>query len=168
MVKKKVLPLILPAILVALTLACEKPRSMDVMEGRDIQRMSFVTSLNDTIPAKTITAMDIDRIVEGVKIKYHEGAERRYFKYEADPEKLLLAFREMPFELSNTRTDVQLIPTRFEEMMQHTDYVADESVEFWNEDNTELEGYECLKGGVKHQLLINRETRVVFHRVVYS
>lgn len=168
MIKKKVLPFVLPAILVALTLACEKPKPLAVIDEVDVHRMSFVTSLNDTLPAKTITAMEIDRIVEGVKIKYHSGDERRYFKYEADPEKLLAAFREMPFELGNARTDIQLIPTRFEDMVKESDYTAGESEEFWNDDNKNLEAYQCFKGGVKHQLLLNRKTSTIYHRVVYS
>jgi hypothetical protein len=168
MIRKKVLPCLLPAILLALTLACKKPIPLVVMEEADVHRMSFVTTLNDTIPAKTITVLEINRIIEGVKIKYHDGGERRYFKYGADPERLLTAFREMPFELGNARTDVQLIPTKFEAMMQQRDYKADESEEFWNHDNKNLEAYQCFKGGVKHQVLVHRKTSTIYHRVVYS
>jgi hypothetical protein len=147
--------------------ACEKPKTPMVEVPSD-QYLSFATSLNDTIPLKAISTLQLKAKVEGYKIRYLTGEERRYFDYQAEPERVIQAFRDMAFVISDDRTDIDLRMVSFEEMKSADDYAPDESEDFWNIQPTEYYAFECLKSGIKHQVLIHKNTHRVLHRVVYA
>jgi hypothetical protein len=147
--------------------ACEKPNT-SMVEPPSNQYMSFATSLHDTLTSKAINTLELRANLEGYMIRYLTGQERRYFTYQADPERVLQAFREMAFELTDRRTDVDLRMVSFEDMKTADDYAPDESEEFWNIQPAEYYAFECLKSGIKHQVLIHKISHRVLHRVVYA
>jgi hypothetical protein len=155
------------AIFVGFISACKKPKT-SMVEIPSGQYMSFATSLNDTIPLKAISTLELKANVEGYKIRYLTGQERRYFEYQAEPQRVMQAFREMAFVVSNHRTDTDLRMVSFEEMRSADDYAPDESDDFWNILPAEYYAFECLKSGIKHQVLIHKNTHRVLHRVVYA
>jgi hypothetical protein len=155
-------------IFAALLIACEKPKTTSIPDLSTGQYMSFAISLNDTIPEKSISTLQLKAKVDGYKIRYLTGEERRYFVYDAEPDKLIQAFREMAFDLTNLRTDVDLRMVAFEDMKSADDYAPNESDDFWGIEPAEYYAFECLKAGIKHQVLVHKASHRVLHRVVYA
>ena len=155
-------------IISAMIIACKKPKGDSIVAVAKPDYMTFSTSLRDTLDSKTIKTLAVLESTTGVKVKYQSGEERRYFRYRADWKQLAKAFREMSFGIENYRTDVDLRSVSIEQITTASDYSPDEAPDFWSEFTADYKSFECVKNGIKHQILFNSTTRQVLHRVVYG
>lgn len=161
--------IVFPALLIIAVLTCSKPRMNDPVQSYPTS-VFFYTSLYDTIPAKNVNAF-LQADIQGIKLRALHGAhEVRYFEYHADPDRVLDELSKVGFVLSDVKADTTFRSIAFDELQFETGLAESESKyasSFWNADQNKFEAYECLKTPMKHQVLIDRQSNRILHRVVY-
>jgi hypothetical protein len=162
--------LIFSGLLVVAIIWCQKP--VYDLEGSNttMAPIVFYTSLADTLPKRTFEKLGLRDRVVGVKINNLTGMDVRYFQYEADPDVLIKALSETPFDI-NTQSpaDIQCHEITYGDLTFSFQNVSDAesnyAASFLNSFHEGYEVYECVKSPLKHQVLIQRNTNRVFHRI---
>jgi hypothetical protein len=127
-------------------------------------------SLQDTLSPAFMQSLQLEK-VDGLKVKYLSGQEAHYFAYMADPDAVLRAVAHTAFSkhIPIADTVCRRIDYRALDMLAqplHATELAAGSF-FWEADAGEFEAYECVRGPIRHTLLISRATRNVLHRVEF-
>ncbi len=69
------------------------------------RRLVLYTSLDDTLPQKSVEALHLRQRVLGTKVKYMTGHSASYFEYEADGDDVLRMIGNLPFSMEAVRAD---------------------------------------------------------------
>ena len=166
----KKLVILFPAVLIVAVATCSRPKVTDTISNIPTSATMFYTTLSDTIPQKNLHVF-LPADVRGIRLLAINGpGEVRYFDYEADPEKVLSELSKVGFFLSDTRSDTTSRKITFDDLvidplLAESEYYYASS--FWNVDRSKFEVYECIKTPMKHQVLIDRQSNRILHRVVY-
>lgn len=165
---------VIPLLLLFLLAACDKHQqapnaatSIDESVGPAVLH----ASLQDTLSPAFLHALRLEK-VEGLNVKYLSGHETHYFAYIADPDAVLRAVVRTAFSkhvaIADTvcrRIDYRAL-AMLAQPLHATELAA--GAFFWEADATGFEVYECVRGPIRHTLLISRATRNVLHRVEFS
>lgn len=128
-------------------------------------------SLEDTLSPAFMQVLHLEK-VEGLNVKYLSGKEAHYFAYIADADAVLRAVAHTAFSKHITIADTvcRRIDRRALDMLAQPLHATERGAGafFWEADAGEFEAYECVRGPIRHTLLISRATRNVLHRVEFS
>jgi len=155
------------AVVVSAMLSCDKPHQ-HLIQSDTISATAavFATSLADSLPLKTFEAINVGKVT-GTKIVNLEGLDVRYFEYEADPDVLLNALAESPFELESKVADTTCRRINHQDLLSSFSDISDAerayAASFMNKDPEHFEYYACVKSPIVHLVALNRSTRKVFH-----
>lgn len=163
-----------PLLLLFMLAACNtrQPQPIDAASVNDaVGPVVLHASLHDTLSPAFLQALKLEK-VEGLKVKYLSGQEAHYFAYIADPADVLRAVAHTAFSKHVALADTvcRRIDHRMLDMLAQPLHATEResSTFFWKADATEFEAYECVRGPIRHTLLISRATRTVLHRVAFS
>jgi hypothetical protein len=151
-------------------LGCTKPNYSIEGSNNHSVPVLFYTSLQDTLSKKTFDQLRLTDRTLGIKINDITGLDVRYFEYEADADVLIRALAETGFDIATQMpTDITCRKLSYEDL---SSYLKNASINeafyaghFLNSFAEGFEAYECVKSPVKHQVLVNRTSRRVYHRV---
>jgi hypothetical protein len=164
---------IFPCVLLLLSLSCKevtKPVSEDqTNKAFPPQGVAlFYASLSDSLPQEALDEMNLGDVT-GIKLKYLDGHDNRYFEYIADKQSVISAISKLPFTKFSTLSDSRCRKITHEELLSVQQKVPltefESAAFFWNlvYNNTEI--YECIKSPYRHTLLINPDSDVILHRI---
>ena len=166
----KKLVILFPALLILAVVMCSKPKFTETVGTIPASTTMFYTTLSDTIPQKNLQAF-LPADVRGIKLRAIDGmGEVRYFDYHASPEKVLTELSKLGFFLADTKSDTTSRKVTFDHLVADPKLAESEyyyASSFWNADRSKFEAYECIKTPMKHQVLIDRQSNRILHRVVY-
>lgn len=164
----------IPLLLLFFLAACDKrQQTLNTLASVDeaIGPVVLHASLRDTLSPAFLQALQLEK-VEGLNVKYLSGQETHYFAYIADPDAVLRAVVHTAFS-----THVAVADTVCRRLDHHALAMLAQPLHatelaagafFWEADAAEFEVYECVRGPIRHTLLISRATRNVLHRVEFS
>jgi hypothetical protein len=128
----------------------------------------FYASLSDSLPQEALDEMKLGDVT-GIKIKYLDGHDNRYFEYIADKQSVISAISKLPFTKFSSLSDSRCRKITQKEFLSVRQKVPSTEFEsaafFWNSTNDNTEIYECIKSPNRHTLLINPDSDVVLHRI---
>lgn len=162
-------PLLLSVLICLAITAChqpDRPTINFIEEGNDIP-IVFRTSLADSLPDSALKSMQLEPVT-GIKIQFLSGKYISYFAYETDMETAVSTISQLPFPMGNSvsdtlcrrisRVDLDTIrETLSQEELEHSTF-------FWHPESN-IEIYDCIKSPFRHTLLLNNNTRQVWHRI---
>jgi hypothetical protein len=164
----------IPLLLLFLSAACDKrQQTPDAATAADeaVGPVVLYASLQDTLSPAFLHALRLEK-VEGLNVKYLSGHEAHYFAYIADPDAVLRAVAHTAFSkhVAVADTVCRRMDPRALAMLAQPLHATERAAGafFWEADATEFEVYECVRGPIRHTLLISRATRNVLHRVEFS
>lgn len=147
---------------------CKKP-VIDVNDNV-IPPLVLSTSIYDSLPQKTVQALNLGDIT-GLKFKYTTGLYANYFAYEADPQAVLNAISELPFQLSGSLADTLCHKITFNEIRALQQNISRTELErtsfFWNTDPVTMAMFECIKPPYRHTLLLTKNSDRILHRIEF-
>ena len=155
--------------LIASAFCCTKPRSahdIAMAEHRNTA-VTFTTSLADTIPAKSLNQLHIGNVL-GIKYRDLDGTEVRYFNYVVSKTDLLRMVAQLPFSVSDSKSDslCRKVPPENLEQYKASPGEMQAVPEFWtSKNNSDI--YECIKGSQRHTLIFDDRSNRVYHRVEF-
>ncbi|MBT1688457.1 hypothetical protein [Dawidia soli] len=171
---KRGLLAVIPLLVLFLSAACDKRQQIPdapVSINEAVGPIVLHASLQDTLSPAFLQALRLGK-VEGLNVKYLSGREAHYFAYIADPDAVLRAVARTAFSkhvvVADTvcrRIDARALDV-LAQPLHATELAA--GAFFWQADAAGLEAYECVRGPVRHTLLIRRATHTVLHRVEFS
>jgi hypothetical protein len=128
----------------------------------------FYASLSDSLPQEALDEMKLGDVT-GIKLKYLDGHDNRYFEYIADKQSVISAISKLPFSKFSSLSDSRCRKITQEELLSLRQDVPSTEFEsaafFWNSANNKTEIYECIKSPYRHTLLFNPDSDVIFHRI---
>ena len=151
---------------VAFVFWCNKPEQQ-FSEISEIPSIIFYTSLADSLPKKTFEALQVGKVI-GAKIS-GKGLDVRYFQYEADADVLIGALSESSFDINTiVIADTTCRSVDYSYLKMSLSNVSEGefpyAASFLNAGEG-LEVYECVKSPLKHQVVVDRASRKVWHRI---
>jgi hypothetical protein len=162
---KIVYGLFIPIFLLTLG-ACKKP-VLEITDG-SVPPMVLMTAIEDSLPAKTITALNLHGLT-GLKIQYYSGLHNSYFEYDANKDLLLDAISALPFPMNAGISDTrcrQISFRTFHSVRKNISATETEStIDFWNTADSEYQRFECVKPPYRHILQIENGTDHILHRI---
>jgi hypothetical protein len=166
------LAFVLPSLLLLSIVACKKPTADSHADQFLSKPFIVYTSLEDSLPKKTMEALQLGRVT-GIKVKYpQDGHNVRYFEYEADATVLIHEISKLPFEKYAAISDTFCRSVDGDHLKLSRSRVSDTelnaSSSFWNADLNAFDIYECIKSPAKHSILISRTSKKIFHRIEYE
>jgi hypothetical protein len=164
----------IPLLLLFLSAACDKrqpPPDAAASVDEAVGPAVLHASLQDTLSPAFLQALRLEK-VEGLNVKYLSGHEAHYFAYIADPDAVLRAVVHTAFSkhVAVADTVCRRMDPRALAMLAQPLHATERAagVFFWEADAAEFEVYECVRGPIRHTLLIGRATRNILHRVEFS
>lgn len=132
--------------------------------------VAYSTSLADSIPIEYYRQLNV---VEKQGNKFFEkGKAVTYLEYETEANALLKTIGRLPFSKYAVRADTACIETGFNGFTALKNSISKEELStgsyFWDIEQENYQVYECIKGHVKHTLLLNRNSDQVLHRIEYQ
>ena len=128
----------------------------------------FYTSLADSLSQKAMITLQLGEVT-GIKVKYLDGHENRYFKYIAEKQSVIRAISQLPFTKYSDLSDTHCRRIPYQELMRSRPTISateyEHSTFFWDAAPETIEVYECIKSPFKHTLLIDPKSNHVMHRV---
>jgi hypothetical protein len=128
-------------------------------------------SLEDTLSPAFLQALRLEQ-VEGLNVTYLSGKQAHYFAYIADADAVLRAVVHTAFSkyIPLADTTCRRIDRRAIDVLAQSLHATERGAGafFWEANADEFEAYECVRGPIRHTLLISRATRNVLHRVEFS
>lgn len=163
------LSLIFPCLLILSAMSCKKPMQSNITpHPEDIPPLVLTTSLDDTLPAKSMKALKLEKVT-GLKVKYITGHYASYFEYEADRQDVLRVISQAPFSRDAVVADTVCRKVSYVDLALLKENISEAEISngssFWNVDLEEFDVYECLKSPVRHLILISKHSRRVLHRI---
>ena len=166
--------MVIPLLLLFLLAACDKrqqtPDAAASVDGA-VGPVVLHASLQDTLSPAFLHALRLEK-VEGLNVKYLSGREAHYFAYIADPDAVLRAVIHTAFSkhVAVADTVCRRINHRALAMLAQPLHATELAAGafFWEADAAEFEVYECVRGPIRHTLLISRATRNILHRIEFS
>lgn len=162
-----------PLVLIASAFSCSTPpphaeSTSNTLQSQFNEPAIFYTSLADSLSVKAMETLKLSDVT-GIKVKYLNGTESRYFEYTAEKQSAIRAVSQLPFTKYCTVSDTHcrrisiddIVSTR--QTISATEY--EHSAFFWNADPTRVEVYECIKSPFRHTLLIDSKSNHVIHRI---
>lgn len=165
--------LIVPSLLLFATWGCNKPHHLKgSIEQLPNQPAVLLTSLQDSLPAKALQELKIDKRILGTKIKYNNGRYVSYFEYEADHQTLLRTIGRLPFSRAAILADTTCRAISIDDFNQLRTTISaveeENTASFWNVASPQVVVYECIKAPFKHTLVLDKTTSRVLHRVAFE
>ena len=164
---------IFPCLLLLVSLSCRevsKPETVNkALQAFPPQGAAlFYASLSDSLPQEALDEMKLGEVT-GIKIKYLDGHDNRYFEYIADKQSVISAISKLPFSKFTSLSDSRCRSITYEQLLSIRRRVASTEFEssafFWNSTDDKTEIYECIKSPFRHTLLINPGSDVILHRI---
>lgn len=139
-------------------------------EKRTAQIETTVSISDSSVRAEILNSYSIDlKEIHGIKV-YSSDSLSYYFEYEADYNQILNAISLLPVRIDDHRTSIRcgLMNSNSNPMqdfkgLSKTEVSASEF--FWKANPEEYTFYECLKGSLKHTLLISKTSAKILHRI---
>lgn len=162
-----------PSLLLLLSLSCRevtKPATINqTLKAFPPQGAAlFYASLSDSLPQEALDEMKLGDVT-GIKIKYLDGHDNRYFEYIADRQSVISAVSKLPFSKFSYLSDSRCRRITREQLLSIRQRVPSTEFEsaafFWNSTHDKTEIYECIKSPYRHTLLINPDSDVIRHRI---
>jgi hypothetical protein len=146
--------------------ACKKP----VLESTDgtIPPLVLSTAIEDSLPAKMITALNLEGIT-GLKIQYYSGLHNSYFEYDAEKDVVLDAISALPFPMTADISDTRCRTISFQTLNSVKKNISSTELtsasHFWDTVESEYEVFECIKPPYKHILQVETDGKHILHRI---
>ena len=159
-----------PLLFISAFFSCQSPeqKHLSYEQAENAPPLVVYTSLDDTLPKKSMECLHLPHRVLGTKVKYMTGHDASYFEYEADGDDVLSVIGNLPFSMDAVRADTTCLRMDKRHLDLIREKISAEEYEnapaFWNAGD-EFEIYACTKYPYMHTVLINRKSNQVLHRI---
>jgi hypothetical protein len=125
---------------------------------------------DSSIRAEILNSSSIDlKEIHGIKVSSKDSLSY-YYEYEGDYNKILDAISSMPVRIDDNRTSLHCglmnsdsNPLESFQKLSKTEVTASEF--FWKAKPEEYTFYECVKGSMKHTLLVSKTSTKILHHI---
>jgi hypothetical protein len=168
----KQLRFLVPLVFISAFFSCQsrEKKHLTYAQAENAPPLVIYTSLDDTLPKKSVQSLNLPQRVLGTKVKYMTGHYASYFVYDADGEDVLSMIANLPFSMNAVTADTTCLRMDRHHLELIREKISAQEYEnaaaFWSAGD-DFEIYACSKYPYMHTVLINRKSNKVLHRIDY-